>query len=604
MKKIFIHIPIVVIASIPLISLTNSILSIDEENKNNQKITQIQSDSIQLFNTPFLGTILGQVEVEALGWNAKQSITLDDWKTMAPNVVHIAENTFKSNLIIEEIIIPNSITTMDMGVFSDSSLKVITFQDESKLTSIENATFKNSKIESIIVPPSVTSINGSQVFSNTPNLTKIKMNHDLIFLDGTHRWGLTQLQWNLIEFVFDPFLGTELDNNEVRNIGFDTKAIITLEDWNIMAPNVTIIGSAFENNEILTRIDIPKTIFAIEQEAFKNTTNLKIIKFEADSVLSRIGAWSFQNSGLATIDLPSSLLEINKAAFSNMLSLASITIPPNIKKLSDQLFSGSVNLENLILPSGLKEIGSNVFNGTTKLTEIVVPLTVETISSTAFVSSNFTNIIMPRIFLGDNSLKYGWTQAQWNLIEWVYAPFWGTEFNNSILALIGWEEKTIITLADWRAMAPNIETINAGFANNETLKSIEIPNYIFNFQTNSFKNTKSLEKVVFEKNSQLRIIEEDVFFGSSLKSIKIPDSVIFMDENSFRNTILNNIKMPLKFQDYLVHFGLSDEQWNKISWINAGFSTGFVILMSSLSAFILLQGIVMIFIIKGIRKLD
>ena len=612
-------IPTITVISIPFITLIPSILSVHEETKNNSEnfITKInieprrmktQRDSIELFNTPFLGTELTPADVTSIGWNVKPTITLEDWRTMAPNVISIGIDAFKGSTTLESITIPMSVLTLSQGVFADSSLKQIIFEDGSQLTTINNEAFKNTGIQSIFVPESVEFINGESVFLNTPNLTLIKMKHSLIHVNGTHKWGLTIGQWDAIEWIYTPFLGTTLNFISLRDMGWDKKTQITLEDWRTMAPNTTTIDNGsngvFQGNQTLTKIDIPKNITGLGQSTFKDTTSLKIINFEPNSSLKWIRSWAFQGSGLETINLPTTLSEVGVGTFTNMLSLTSLSLSSNITKLSEHLVSGSINLENLVLPSKLKIIENNVFAELTKLTKMIVPLTVETIFPDAFASSPFTEIIMPKIFRGDNALKYGLTQTQWDSIEWVNAPFFGNVFNDSILPLIGWETKSIITLEDWRTMAPNVRTLNTAFVDNNHLISIEIPNNIFIFGPNSFKNTNSLKELVFEENSQLKIVEADVFSGSSLKSIKIPNSVILLNKHSLRNTVLNNISMPLKFQDYLDHFGLSDEQWNNINWISSKQNTRFITLTSSLLVVLVIQGIVIFFIVRGIHKLD
>ena len=547
--------------------------------------TEAQYNNIIWRGAPiFTGTILEVADVQALGWNTKEIITLDDWAIMAPNVTHIGDNAFanaqlknidiplgiqeikrlafsynlnletvdfpinselttigvdafKGNPKLERITIPNSVISLQTGVFADSGLKFITFQDRSKLETISDYVFANSKIESIIVPQSVTSIVGASVFANTSGtLTRIKMPHRLIFTGGgSHRWGLTTTQWALIEFTYEPFAGTTLNNQNVRNLGWDKKTTITLDDW-AMAPNVVNIGrNAFLSNQTLVSIEVPREINIIGESAFRKTINLKNVNFEANSTLLEIGKWAFQGSGLENINLPVSVLRIQQGAFSQMTLLRSFTFPPNVTTFSSNLLNSSINLENLVLPLELKVMEGHLFVGLTKLIKIVIPLTVETISSDSFTSSHFTDITMPSSFKGDSVAKYGFTQTQWDSIKWVYSPFLGTELNEAAAASIGWNTKTTITLEDWATYAPNVETIEGAFNRNDDIVSIAIPNTIKVIGLYAFSATSQLRNVIFQEGSTLSEIGTNAFYNSRIIAITLPDSVTILSEGAFRN---------------------------------------------------------------------
>ena len=146
-------------------------------------------------NAPFLGTELNSTTVANIGWNTKSTITLEDWDNFAPNVETINSNAF-ANLQLNSIVIPNLIKEIANSDFMNSSLKDITFEDNSKLTIINDHVFQNTEIKSIIIPFSVKTLRGTKIFSNTPNLTKIKMNQEFNYSSGSPRYGLTQTQWN------------------------------------------------------------------------------------------------------------------------------------------------------------------------------------------------------------------------------------------------------------------------------------------------------------------------------------------------------------------------------------------------------------------------
>ena len=490
---------------------------------------------------------------------------------------------------------------------------------------------------------------------------------------------------------------TVLTNEIVRNLGWDTKPIITLNDWTTMAPNVSIVGQfAFITFSKVKKIEIPAQIKIFQHGAFQQT-GIKEMIFEAGSQLERIDLECFAYSSLVNIQLPSSLKIIGENAFRYSKSINEVTFAPDsqLTTIESKAFDDT-SLTKIIVPKSTTTLGSGVFSSTTKLTDISLYY-------------NFK----------DKASFIGLTAEQEKIVKWL-----GLEkpdetiLTNEVFLHVGWDKKTKISLEDWQTMLPNVTSIQGGFENNNILESlvipskitsigargitankltylefqnnsqlvsigdyginntliesvvipdsvktigafglannnmlkyvtlpnelkviekslfsnsseieninipnsvisindnafeglikltnIKIPDSVIKLGNNSFKNTKSLKKIIFEINSQLTIIEEDVFSESSLKSIQIPNSVVFINENSFRNTELNDIKMPLKFQNYLVKFGLSNEQYNNIIWNNNAVNIKFITIMSSLVLLLIIQTVILIYVTKSLNKI-
>ena len=628
-------------------------------------LTQIQWDAIEWMYTPFSGTDLDKAAAISIGWDKRTTITFDDWRTMAPNVTIISgafqankilktiqipkkiqainKDTFDKALFLRHVIfeegsvlktigakafhstelttidLPDSITSIDEGAFSyipslisfsfPPKLKVISarvlmFTAVSEIIiphdvkNIQNEAFDgNSRIRKIVIPDSVEML-GTGVFASTPILKDISMN--IKFKTSTPSYGFTQTQWDLIQWTHVPFYGTDLDKAATISIGWDQKEIITLADWRTMAPNVTTISGAFLNHEILTSIEIPNEIETIGDSSFYATINLNKVIFEMNSKLNSIGFDAFRKIAISSMIIPPTVSVICGSAFAENLLLTSLTLPSSLKIIEHSLFLNTA-LQEIIIPDNVVEIQELAFSNT-NIKKIIIPNNVKKIGFNTFIeTSQLTNISLPSHFK-EILTDFGFTQTQWNKVKWVLSPTQEKVLTKELVIKLGWENKANILLDDWRTMAPNIETISGAFENNKNLISIEIPNYVLNFGFNSFKNTKSLEEINFEDNSKLKVIEEDVFFGTSLKSIIIPYSVIFIDKNAFRNTLFNNIQISSKFENSLDFFGLSNEQWNNINWIYEKPSTKFIIVASSLFALVAIQGIILIFSARAIKR--
>ncbi|MGL5308964.1 MAG: leucine-rich repeat domain-containing protein, partial [Metamycoplasmataceae bacterium] len=233
--------------------------------------------------------------------------------------------------------------------------------------------------------------------------------------------------------TLNTFQGTILTKDDVKNIGWDTKTIITLEDWTRDAPNVIEISpeatggwaqdAAFSFNNTIVSIEIPATIKKINYATFFNSGSLETVTFEEESTLESIGNQAFANAPgtLPTaneliISLPESINSIGQAAFSYSM-LKSITIPANITSLSNNLFEGSkintinfgdnssltaignevfrnaAQLENILIPNAVTKIGGYTFRGTKALKTITIPTNVTILESSLFESSNIETII-------------------------------------------------------------------------------------------------------------------------------------------------------------------------------------------------------------------
>lgn len=79
------------------------------------------------------------------------------------------------------------------------------------------------------------------------------------------------------------------------------------------------------------------------------------------------------------------------------------------------------------------------------------------------------------------------------------------------------------------------------------IKTIPIPSSIEIIESHPFENCASIEKVLFESNSKLRIIKKYAFSNSSLKSIIIPSTVTNLEEWWYNTDFLTEVKlMPNK----------------------------------------------------------
>ena len=139
---------------------------------------------------------------------------------------------------------------------------------------------------------------------------------------------------------------------------------------------------AFRKSELLTSINIQKSVIEINPGAFDGCKSLKSIR------------------------LPDSLIKIEWHIFDECKSLESITIPNNVIEICECGLARCKSLESITLPNSLKEIGKFAFTECSSLTSITIPHNVTRIGYGAF--ANCTSL---------EEIKYDGTEEEWNNIE-------------------------------------------------------------------------------------------------------------------------------------------------------------------------------------------
>lgn len=114
--------------------------------------------------------------------------------------------------------------------------------------------------------------------------------------------------------------------------------------------NLETIGeSAFEDCQLLSEINIPKSVTSIGYNAFNRCISLSSVTFEQESKLSTIVSFAFcQCQSLSNIDIPKSVTFIGNSAFLECSALSSVTFEGNAcqNAISYDAFDGVGTLES------------------------------------------------------------------------------------------------------------------------------------------------------------------------------------------------------------------------------------------------------------------
>jgi uncharacterized repeat protein (TIGR02543 family) len=184
-------------------------------------------------------------------------------------------SSYAFNNKITSVIIPNTVTTISSDAFHNAtSLKSVTFDGVSSLTTIGTNAFNNcTSLTSITIPKSVTTIS------------------DYAFYNCTSLQSLT----------------------------FEELSVSSISS------TLTLNKYVFSNCTSLNNIAIPNHAIYMGNGIFSGDTSLTNISFDKDeSTLATIGSYAFQNTPLKSIIFPVSLQGVGDYCFDSCSSLTSV----------------------------------------------------------------------------------------------------------------------------------------------------------------------------------------------------------------------------------------------------------------------------------------
>ena len=170
-------------------------------------------------------------------------------------------------------------------------------------------------------------------------------------------------------------------------------------------PVTKIADSAFSNmsgyvkpHDSLTSVKLPSTLTSIGARAFYDCTNLSNADLAACTGLKTIGDRAFCATALADVKFPASLSDIGKYAFATCkLTNVDLSGCTQLRSVSDGSFYNNEGIISVKLPSTLISIGANAFDNCTGLLNVDLSACTEltTIGNYAFRNSALTAVEFP-----------------------------------------------------------------------------------------------------------------------------------------------------------------------------------------------------------------
>lgn len=512
----------------------------------------------------------------------------------------VLNSDVKNNL--NNIIIPPSVVSIGERAFQGSKLKNISFTEESSLASIGAYSFNNcSFLNNMVLPEGLTEI-PAHAFDGCVKFTEINIPESVLTV-GEYAYYNVISVINISEITIPDSVqtigamafatsNTVPPTNLTVNIGkglisssptaFQCKYYIdssrrTLEYgpcWSVLnfnaeqMTNTIIENSYFLNSRTYYTTSVnkysinAKTInigpdvrkipnnFIRRTNTLSVSTNTPIVNFADSCTVTEIGEYAFYNSGLATINIPRSVVSIQQYAFSNCLSSiifeenASLTtigpyafyyskfstfdIPYGVETIGNCAFYGCSLLNSCSIPNSVISIGERAFYSDSKLSWLTVPTSVETIGNNAFYNVSVVEY---------HGIATG---SPWGALS--YNPV----VENGITYSDSTKTKIIkASEASGDVVIPSTVTTISGtaFAGNTNITSLSLP--MATSVSGMFKDCTSLQSVTFTSSASQQMGQEWFSGCTSLETVTLSQGLTSIGENSFANcSSLSSITIP------------------------------------------------------------
>lgn len=368
----------------------------------------------------YLNRNAGIAEVRNAAGSKKEKIVIAEYYKEYP-VTHIASRAFENAKNATEIILPDTVTTLEEEAFAFTTAEIITLSNN--ITDIPKFAFKEApnlkkvivgknlktvgsmafydceSLESIDLPDSVTAI-GGRAFGDCKSLTKFRIPKgvtsletdtfsfcsslvEVIFHEDIKQIANTCFMYcdkltKLTSFPSDPdyvsntaFTSSGVPRTEYKNclyIGNQSNPYIVLEsciDKNVdkveIHPDTRIITDMAFHDSAFSEIVIPDKVVTIGYSAFAYSRKLKKISM-SDSVTFLGGNAFTQCISLEDVSLSDNIADILMETFQGCKALTEIKLPKYAATLGEQIFDSCTSLKTVHISKNVKELKFHIYD--------------------------------------------------------------------------------------------------------------------------------------------------------------------------------------------------------------------------------------------------
>lgn len=480
-------------------------------------------------------------------------VTKDVSTSVVTTVTWLWGNMFEGMDAIQKIIIPDNI--LSISAYSFARCKVQSVILPEGLKTLADHSFQQAyELTAIHIPSTVSMIN-KYSFAGCYNLREITFEANSQ-LEAIGERGFSGTKITTIEL---PTTVTSLGTSCFR----ECEELVSIT----IPPLVTTIEKyAFNKCSNLVNIALPEGLETIERGVFGECLKLSDIKLPStltaigDTIASYTYDGAFYNSAIKSIVIPEKVTMLGAVTFSACYGLESVALPDNLTFLANTLFQSCRSLLTVNLPKALTVIGDEVFSGCTAWDEpLVIPEGVSDIGYKAFSSCNsIPSVVLPE------GLKTIGAEAFWNCFKIEkcnipstvssigYRAFYCCYALSSPIVIP--DGITVIKSGTFQSckLIPSIklpdtltEIEESALSGCASLTTLQLPDNLTTIGNNAFSNCSNLNCPIAIPES-MQIVPEGLFSGcKSLLDVRIPPEVREIGRNVFKDCMsLVQIKLP------------------------------------------------------------
>lgn len=432
-------------------------------------------------------------------------LTVPAYLGAAVPVTKIGNDSFKGNVSIKKLTIPEGITTIGSFAFYRCyGIEEINFS--STVTDIGRyAFYECTSLTSVFLPPTVKNT-GDYAFGGCSNLSQISL------CEGLEQMGSRFLAGTAVNAIYIPTTVTS------ANEAFAQADSLV---YFVFGEGITSIpDDMFEQCNTISTITIPSTVTKIGKDAF-----------------ARMGA-------LESIVIPDNVTELGEYAFYSCKKLSSVTIGSGITKLPSYAFASCSSLTNVDIPATVTDLDYEVFNNCSNLTDVTLHEGLVNFGSYAFARSGITEVTIPATVTKGSFPFDGCADLKTiRFAEGATTILTGMFYNSGIESI---------------SLPEGVTTISRmAFENCESLSSVSFPSTLKTIGESAFMRCTSLEEIDIPSN--VEEIESTAFYlDSALKTCTLHEGLKTISDQAFRDTAFTSVYIPKSLTNVSSPFSYSN----------------------------------------------
>lgn len=434
---------------------------------------------------------------------------------------------FGENDSVKKVSIPSIVTEMGDGMFLDSAVEEVYFENRYNVVGITSQTFAGAT--------SLKKVDMSACGANTMYQTMTLP--EKAFADCT---GLTEVK--LFGGVRSVSAGAFLHCKNLKTVSGCDNAIFIKE-------------SAFKGCTKLQSVDITTNVQEIGAHAFYDCSVLDFQDPWTFTNVQKVGDESFKYcEKLSGVQFSTGLMDLGESAFEGCASLRLAFINGQLEEIKDHTFLGCMQLQDLYLAPSIKTIGEKAFYNCIRLKELSLPLHLETLGNSAFRNAKELCSV---VFEGQKVFSVG-EKAFYNC-ETLYSVF-GLNGNIGASAFEGCVSLYDIALTNTENLQAfdengvcSMVVGERAFYGCEKLESVQIPESIVGIGEGAFEGCPVLHEVI---NYSSLVMERD-----SVENGMIAFNALVVIDNGYNRLQKENYG-NFQFKRYGYYYFLTDYTGN------------------------------------------